>query len=62
MKKFTQLNESKEEFNPKELEMGIKVELPSNIISDFESFVRDYNIDEKGQNILGAILRKVSTE
>ena len=26
MKKFTQLNESKEEFDPKELEMGIKIE------------------------------------
>lgn len=26
MKKFTQLNESKEEFDSKELEMGIKIE------------------------------------
>ena len=26
MRKFTQLNESKEEFDPKELEMGIKIE------------------------------------
>jgi hypothetical protein len=39
-----------------------KVELPLNIISDFESFVRDYNIDDKGKNRLGAILRKASTE
>jgi hypothetical protein len=49
---------------PIKLKLGkiSKVELPSNIISDFESFVRDYNIDEKGQNRLGTILRKVSTE
>lgn len=53
MKKFTQLNESKEEFDPKELEMGIKIESEhGDVYEELKKWARDVFADNSVEVLL----------
>lgn len=66
MRKFSQINESKEEFNPKELEMGIKIESEhGDVYDEIDSYLESYNIvtpwtkEEFYEKIAKAHLREI---
>ena len=66
MKKFTQLNESKENFDKKELEMGIKIESEhGDVYDEIDSYLQSYNIvtpwekEEFYEKIAKAHLREI---